>query len=608
MVELSSDPITQALSLDLLLNVAFSDSHLYTEFIKGDFLSLIGCVISTDQCCKDINLLKSIMNNACNQPIITRKLGAIKVSENTSACIIYPDLIVNVIARYSDWHKTKATSCGNSEILTILLQCIYSLVRDKHPHKNFNIQQLSRYGLIKELLNLCKIHIIEEFKPIFISANSAELFVEILAIFASPPTPSIIDEIVKLLLLLHKPNKCFILHDRTQMYFLVSSEQPSKPKSLINIPGAAQLRWPTTKKFHMGTTKDRKTNKDRLYMVTSSPLKTLKTTRRFSTSYETLAAIVSFDVHKINEKKIQRYFKNGNLTILKKIEKQVGKSPCNRVYKKYRKKNILHRRTSASSRNTSEIEFASKEFDIIHSDEISSSNQTTLKKSKSSSFKNDLYNSVGIIKLQEKLFLLLKDYLLILPDNHADEVLQHYVKLEILLVLANHHSSSIRAAILSVVSVLCNRLDRLELEKHSKKFSWYHLGNQISTHLVDNGLFEVAIQSVSGYYYRLSEIAELDKISIQNPYCLNALIALLPQTTTNPELASKAFKIMLALYSDVQNSALLVENGVIQASAKTLYNIFGKNVISANFEVEIRKLLMAIGERSIKIGNIQVCF
>lgn len=547
------------------------------------------------------------MNNACNQPIITKKLGTIKVSENTSACIIYPDLIVNIIARYSDWHKTKATSCGNSEILTILLQCIHSLVRDKHPHKNFNIQQLSRYGLIKELLNLCKIHIIEEFKPIFISANSAELFVDILGIFASPPTPSIIDEIVKLLLLLHKPNKCFILHDRSQMYFLVSPEQPSKPKSLMSIPGTAQLRWPTTKKFHVNASKDRKSNKDRLYMVTSSPLKTLKSSRRFSTSYETLAAIVSFD-EKINEKKILRYFKNGNLTILKNIEKQYGKMPSNRVYKKYRKKNILHRKASniTSSRTNSEMEFASKEFDIIHSDEISSSNQTTVKRSRSSSFKNDLYNSVGIIKLQEKLFLLLKDYLLILPDNHADEVLQHYVKLEILLVLANHHSSSIRAAILSVVSVLCNRLDRVELEKHSKKFSWYHLGNQISTHLVDNGLFEVAIQSVSGYYYRLSEIAELDKISIQNPYCLNALIALLPQTTTNPELASKAFKIMLALYSDVQNSVLLVENGVIQASAKTLYNIFSKNVISATFEVEIRKLLMAIGERSIKIGNIQV--
>lgn len=604
MVELTNDPITQALSLDLLLNVAFSDSTLYTEFIKSDFLSLIGCVISTDQCSKDINLLKSIVNNACNQPIITRKLGTIKVSENTSACIIYPDLIVNLISRYSDWHNNKATYCGNSEILSILLQCIYALVRDKHPHKNFNIEQLSRYGLIKELLNLCKIHIIQEFKPTFLTPNSAELFVEILGIFASPPTPSIIDEIVKLLLLLHKPNKRFILHDRSQMYFLVSSEQPLKPKSLINIPGTAQF-WSTSKKNYVNSIKERKTNKDRLYMVSSSPLKTFKSNRKFSTSYETLAAIVSFDTQKINEKKLQRYFKNGNLTILKNIKKLVGKPQSNRVYKKYRKKNILHRKNAnPSSRNSSELELASKEFDIIHSDEISSSSQTAVRRSRGS----DLYSSMGIIRLQEKLYLLLKDYLLILPDNHADEVLQHYVKLEILLVLANHHSPQIRAAILSVVSVICNRLDRTELEKHSKKFSWFHLGNQISTHLVDNGLFEVAIQSVSGYYYKLGVIAELEQISIQNPYCINALIGLLPQTTTNPELASKAFKIMLALYSDVQNTGILIENGIIQSSAKTLYNIFSKNVITFTFEIEIRKLLMAIGERSLKFGNIQVRF
>jgi hypothetical protein len=50
----------------------------------------------------------------------------------------------------------------------------------------------------------------------------------------------------------------------------------------------------------------------------------------------------------------------------------------------------------------------------------------------------------------EGLLLLLRDTLLILPDNMAHQVLNHVVKAEFLLVMANHSDSRVRLAIVKV--------------------------------------------------------------------------------------------------------------------------------------------------------------
>jgi hypothetical protein len=50
----------------------------------------------------------------------------------------------------------------------------------------------------------------------------------------------------------------------------------------------------------------------------------------------------------------------------------------------------------------------------------------------------------------EGLLLLLRDTLLILPDNMAPQVLNHVVKVEFLLVMANHSDARVRMAIVKV--------------------------------------------------------------------------------------------------------------------------------------------------------------
>lgn len=246
------------MALDLLLNVAFSESQLYTEFQRNDYISLIGYVIKTERCSKDCQLLKGIINNACSQPLISKKGDHLIINETTVATVVYPRLLVAQLHRYSDWHRSGSE---NSDVLDMLLIAILALTREKHPQRDFNIEQFQIAGLMKELLNLCKVYVIESPNPVFISKRAADSFVSIVSVFAgSPPPPSLLDEIMKLLLLLHKPSECYITHDRSKFYFLLTGEVPTKEKSSLVQAAhfgrvAAPFKRGVVKRSHPGVAK-----------------------------------------------------------------------------------------------------------------------------------------------------------------------------------------------------------------------------------------------------------------------------------------------------------------------------------------------------------------
>lgn len=232
-VELSSSEFIQSLALTFFLKIAHSNSNLYTEFIKKDLNSLIGPVIRSTKCIKGINLLNSILETACDKPVLTRRSDGFYVVSTTNANIVHSNLLMSIIQRYSDWYVPK---CNDSSILATLLETIQALVREKHPRQLQNIQSLSKVGLIPALLNFCKIHLVGVPEPVYLSRQAADSIVNLISIFAgSPPSPLLLDDIIKLLLLLHKPSESFITHDRSKFYFLISSMVMVKQKR-ISLP------------------------------------------------------------------------------------------------------------------------------------------------------------------------------------------------------------------------------------------------------------------------------------------------------------------------------------------------------------------------------------
>ncbi|XP_065359183.1 lysosomal-trafficking regulator [Calliphora vicina] len=677
-VEISSNSSTQSMALDILLNMAFSESQLYTEFQRNDYINLIGYVIKTERCTKDCHLLKSIINNACSQPLILKRGDLIQVNDTTVATVVYPKLFISILHRYSDWHRSGAE---NSDVLDMLFQSILALTREKHPQRDFNIEQFTKEGIMRELLNLCKVYVIESPNPVFISKKAAEAFVNIISVFAgSPPKPCLLDEIMKLMLLLHKPSECYITHDRSKFYFLLTPEIPIKEKSSLSTANfgrvTASFKRNTTKREQQGGAKplsDLNTNSNSTNSSNSDvdPArqarinrlkklhKTVSVYRRpldeLEENLENMADCSKLNknalrlVNPLEASKWRLKFKKSSLLstptspikhththsphktrTLTKMSTFLKQSPQNkRIQRKRIRLNSAnstrsladgekHMRTGRRKSDSSLHSLAaSMNMDFSECPSLNEvfNSKTNFQQRKSKMLhKTDTYSSVGIAALQSGLLLLLKDFLCLLPDNDIDDVLNHYIKVEFLLVLANHNSACVRSAVIKLISALTQRLFPQDIQVCIRALYPHHLANQLSIGFCDSNMFESCLEWVCGTMGSLDSILSCDiYLPIQNRFGLNALLAIASKSATTSniqhEFAEKAFKILKHLYlMNSEEQQTIIEAGLIQCCVKALYHLYAKTTAyNTKTEESIADLLTTIGEISLKsIGHINI--
>ncbi|XP_030570415.1 uncharacterized protein LOC115769645 [Drosophila novamexicana] len=588
-VELSGTANTQALALDLLLQLAHSDAQLYTEFLRQDYLALIGYVIKSERCSKDVQLLRSIVNNACSQPVISRKGDVLHVNDNTTASLIYPRLLLAVLQRYSDWHRSGAT---HSDVLDMLFRCILALSRDKHPQRDFNMEQLQKCGLLRALLNLCKVYVIESPSPVHISPYAAECFVQILAVFAgSPPAPSLLDEMMKLLLLLHRPSECYVTHDRAYFYFLLTPQMPVKERSLV----AANLSRVTTSFRRQAQTPVQEQDAER-----AERIRRLRRLHDSKSSYK----------RALNEMEDQLEHmadcSNLNKTALRLLS-PVEASRWRLKFKRRHPSNCQSPKRSPLKVARRRLHSHPNKFwqPSIHSTP-SSTHMAPLP-----SRKTDFYDQAGIVTLQQRLLMLLKDFLCLLPDSAVDEVLRHYVKLEFLLVLANQRSCAVRTAIIQLLAVLTKRLGAAELVAASKQLYPLHLANQLTIHGSDVAMFEACLSWISDLHGSLTDMLSPEvTLGIRQRFGLQSLLAISmamgnSSWSTEPE---RVFKALLRLYLQNPDEQLcLVEAGLLQCTVKALHQLYTLRLSQPNMDQSIVELLAGIGERALKsVGQINL--
>lgn len=453
--------------MDILLTVGFSESQLYTEFQRNDYISLIGYVIKTEKCAKDCLLLRSIVNNACSQALVIKKCDVLQINETTVATVVYPKLFISILHRYSDWHRSGAE---NSDVLDMLFHCILALTREKHPQRDFNIEQFNKEGLMRELLNLFKVYVIESPNPVFISKKAAEAFVNIISVFAgSPPKPCLLDEIMKLLLLLHKPSECYITHDRSKFYFLLSPEKPVKEKSSLSSATSfgRNFKQNLSKRSQPGVAKplesintnsntksnSNSSNSD-VDVARQARINRLRKLHRSLSSYkkplddfeENLENIA--DCSKLNKNalrlinpgealkwrtKFKRQQSNNfsgkalhSTPSPHKLRPKIVQCPSSPQHKIRRRRVRLNSGTSVRSLTMADNEKPRKYYvdfsECPGFNEVFNSKSALQQRKYKMLVKTDSYSSVGIAALQSGLILLLKDFLCLLPDNDIDDV------------------------------------------------------------------------------------------------------------------------------------------------------------------------------------------
>lgn len=612
-VELTSSDFLQSTALELFLQIVYNNSELYSEFLKADGIAMIGSVIRTKKCCKGLHLLKSIIDIACDGPVLIYKSteDQFSIVPNTMACIVHPDLLISIIIRYWDWYDKDSTDC---HILDIIFSLLLSLVREKHPHHIINIHRLYKSGITQALLNFCKIYLVGASRSVFISTLAADNLVALVRVFGgAPPAPSLLDEIIKLLILMHRPSESFVTHDRSKFYFLLSPTIPVKSNRMtipIVTPLLNQLHRPRERKLTMPSM--RRSTHSRLRRSMSFDVNTAQ-------SEDNWFEIIHPEPVNSSENEVQadssKFFHIGvtstygsyeldNSPVIIEVNNKYLKSP-KKIFKQRQFKNIRNQKHFYSNERRKNCRGLRR---ISLSDSDTSSLLDSPDRSEHDLFK--AYNNPGFIKIQERFFILLHDFILILSDHSVQEVLNHYVTLEILIVLSNHRDVTVRTAIIKLLTVMCDRLPAQVIVQHTKQYYWYHLGNQIALNAADFSLFKVCAEWTTGLDLSNIEISDVKEMTVIQKYGLNVLMAILPQTVGIENLTKIAFEFFNKLYTTAVNiTTYAIENGLIYVTIKTFAKVLYTTPIDVDAVNAIEQFMKTITFKSFNsLGSMAVDF
>lgn len=615
-VELSNSDIVQSCALQFLLKIAHSNSEFYTEFTRQNYFSLIGAVIRSEKCSKSINLLNAVLETACSASILSKASDGHTITSSKNVYIIHPELFVSIINHYSDWHLPNADNC---DIIETLFSAIQTLVSEKHTYQSLNISRLSHAKLVPAIFNFCKTHLtIDSQQPIFWSKQAAESMVNIIRVFsAAPPAPALLDDIVKVLLMLHNPINTFVTHDRSKFFFLLPSSSSSKKKnSLPLVSRSLSLNANSVDKpnhFNDTLTESSTKNSSDEIVIELSPTMwkcdASKSKAAISCKYSNIERRSNIILN-VNEKaKLDRTLSEMSTRRNRKLRRMRRKhKKRNRTMTEVEMERDSKKKRRKRSLSDGGIDLALfREYDIIPDEEFDKSKDMPSASDKEDKYEMDtldtrLYH--GLIHLQKRLLELLRDLILILPDSTIDEVLTHYVTFDITMVLANNKNTDIRTSTIRLITAMCERCISKNINV-AKTINFFHLGNQISLYEADYSLVESCIQWVTGTFQSIDQIFQTGQFVVNQKYGLNSLIAILPRTVHDVSLLKITLDFFSQLYSQADNDTCIymIDSGLIPSSVKTLVKMHEKYAADTKLIEKVEEFLCLIARRAISTAG-----
>ena len=142
------------MALSTILHLARSDAEMLCQYRMEGGPSLLLRVLESPRCHAGKNLLKSILDAACDCPIIVKDMGTkcFMASQNSEAVITDPELIKCALQAWRTW--------ASHDALNLFFQALLFLLKDQHPHREFNASQMKRWGIVETVLLVCQVSLL----------------------------------------------------------------------------------------------------------------------------------------------------------------------------------------------------------------------------------------------------------------------------------------------------------------------------------------------------------------------------------------------------------------------------------------------------------------
>ncbi|XP_064622032.1 lysosomal-trafficking regulator-like isoform X2 [Lineus longissimus] len=183
----------------------------------------------------------------------------------------------------------------------------------------------------------------------------------------------------------------------------------------------------------------------------------------------------------------------------------------------------------------------------------------------------------GLVQVSTGLLNLLRDVVINLPDAMQKQVLGNIIKPEVLIVLAHHGSSEIRAAVVRLLDAIFHCSTNSITSGFLNINGFHLLASQLHQHLASRPLTEACLLILFGQQHGLEEDIDpslVGKMSQLQQKAVVLLLSLLPKTVHDDMLAHNTLCIIAQMFESIPSLApVMLENGLLEALCNAIVAI-----------------------------------
>ncbi|XP_014251875.1 lysosomal-trafficking regulator isoform X2 [Cimex lectularius] len=556
-VELGGNELEQAQALELLLRLCHSQPHLKSESFS--YLPLMRHVIETDLCKPGPHMLKAILDTCCDKPgLITVLADKHQVTTHGDFILTEPFVVTKLIIGPAKFWMP---------CLSMFLDALLYILRDDHPYREFNSNQLNRAEALDALLYFCKERLVEDIGKLD-SSVCASLVEVIRGLMTAPPQLHHLTVLADYLLL---AQASYISFARSSLYFVLPPRPPSKYKK-------------TNKSIHLIDRQDVNEYKV-LFTQPVDPGQLENAVNNIQLRQSGTQGVNS--VGKVRIKEIINNRKVPSFTDIQPKETARNKSNHSNCILNNRNANY----TSEDSSSTEEEDNKCKEHiftqeenapvDVKEGDDI----------------------TVGLLSI-------LRDQIVVSPDNMAHTALQNILIPESFIAMVNKNNTNITTAVVRVLSVYLERTNSEEKNRFIKFRGFHLLAMQLSYVIPTADLADALAGIVTRtHWLTLKQQVEADINDFYLPG-LPPLLSILPKSVTHVTLSHDITVFLHHLFLKIGEWKNILEYGLVEVLLKTLvcvihqYDLSNTQDSNPNLIItDINNSFSSIGQHAIQTSG-----
>ena len=610
-VELTNVPETQAKALYILLKMAYSNNHLFAEFEQKKFFNLIAHVFKNSDCYRGAEMLKSILDVIYGNTLINRKSidHDYQINEHSNLNIQSPGLLMMLLENFSIFVPENRKEIPT---LDLLFKSLLVVVRDKHPYRDLNRQCLVDHNFLEKLLNFCKIYLSNSSNAIQITKVTAQAITELIKmLIKDSPNLWTLSEMIKLLLLMHHPSESFVTHDRSKFYFILSGIKPTKQNKLnLSINPINQIFSTKIRGKNLVTPTSPSAPKSPRSPKTPEDVKLRSTTESLISQMKNIKVKQLDELTAAESLMIEKALTS---PVIKQMMKKKAATPTKTNVRRlnfHRKSVFVRSSTPTKKKVFNDNEDIDPELSILFENLLLANDAGARLNNLSvmSIILPGVENSNnGNVYLQENLFAIMSENILTMDDLNASRMLlleEEYMKIEMLIMFANHHDPNVRASIIKLIRMIASRQQPDIIALYYKNNYWMHLANQLSANPINMNMAQACADWIGNGNDILNGSTGDMKIVIPEKAALGLMVAMLPMAY-DPTIITYITKFLKIIVSyNNEYFQYMVEHGLSVSIVKSIMKVSSQLDKSRDC---IYNLMEAVAFKSLSTtGSIQV--